>query len=370
MHRDYTIPEEFGCYHTVGDTAGPAGISRALRNVPVFVGFARMMEKLCPKAWMVHVTNPLSQITRGMYKASAIRTVGLCHNWVGTLKFLGDYFGVPYTDVDAVSVGVNHGSWMKNITVKGKNVEDQLDMKRYIERESKRQAPLKTGTVDDQVNAMLKDSKRVEYYLSFELFKRFGYFPVGGAPHVVENYPFYCNSLETLARHYVHRKGVLPMRARWKEHRRQAIEEMVKGKRPLPELTASHEGLAEIADGLLCGNNAREIVSLPNTGQITNLPKDVIVETLGVVGYDSVTPVQSGQMPAPLLGWMQTLIHEQELAVEAALTGNRDLVVQAMTVSPMLAEKDRAAELAGRLLEANRDWLPQFFKKKSPRRKK
>jgi alpha-galactosidase/6-phospho-beta-glucosidase family protein len=77
-----------------------------------------------------------------------------------------------------------------------------------------------------------------------------------------------------------------------------------------------------------------------------------------------ISPVNSGEVPAPLLGWLQTVVDEQELAVQAALTGDRDLVVQAMTVSPMLADKDRAAELAGRLLDANRDWLPQFFKKR------
>ena len=364
MHRDYTIPEEFGVYHTVADTVGPGGISRTLRNVPVFVGFARMMEKLCPNAWLVHVTNPLSQLTRAVYKTSSIRCVGLCHNYVGTTKLLAWYFGVRNEDVDAVSVGVNHGTWMKNITVKGRPVADQLDLQRYLKMEAAKQAPRDSGTVDDQVEEMLKTSNRVEYYLSFELFKKFGYFPVGGAPHVAENFPFYCNSPETLARHYIHRKGVLPNRADWKEQSRRKIQAITRGKHPLPELTASNEGLAEIADGLLTGHPCREIVSMPNRGQVANLPRDVVVETHALISYDGVSPVNSGSVPAPLLGWLQTVVDEQELAVQAALTGDRDLVVQAMTVSPMLADKDRAAELAWRLLNANRDWLPQFFKKR------
>ncbi|MDD2442845.1 MAG: alpha-glucosidase/alpha-galactosidase, partial [Eubacteriales bacterium] len=58
MHHDYTIPERYGVFHTVGDMAGPGGISRTLRNVPVFVQVARKMEQLCPDAWLIHVTNP------------------------------------------------------------------------------------------------------------------------------------------------------------------------------------------------------------------------------------------------------------------------------------------------------------------------
>ncbi len=138
MHWDYTIPEQFGVYHTVGDTVGPGGISRTLRNVPIFVGFARMMEKLCPDAWMVHVTNPLSQLTRTVTKVSSIKCVGLCHNYAGTIAFLAKYFGVTPADVDAVSVGVNHGSWMKDITVKGRSARAGLSLKKYLAFEAAR----------------------------------------------------------------------------------------------------------------------------------------------------------------------------------------------------------------------------------------
>ncbi|MFA6135059.1 MAG: hypothetical protein WC869_13680 [Phycisphaerae bacterium] len=369
MHHDYTIPEKFGVYHTVGDTVGPAGISRSLRNIPVFVGFAQMMEKYCPDAWLVHVTNPLSQLTRAVCKTSSIKCVGLCHNWICTLKFLGRYFGVDYRDVEAVSVGVNHGSWMKDITVKGKPVEHKLSLERYLKFEAGKKAPAKTGTVDDLVNAMLKKSKSMEEYISFELFRQFGYFPVGEAPHVVENYPHFCNSPRTLKQHLVRRKGVLPGRTNWKEARRKEVVEMVKGTRPLPELEVSSEGLSAIADGVLTGNICREIVNMPNEGQITNLPHDVIVETLGVASYGKVTPILAGPIPAPLLGWMQTIVEEQELTVEAALTGDREKVIQALVVSPQLANKDCAPELADRLLQANRAFLPQFFKKNSAGRK-
>ena len=361
MHRDYTIPEQFGLYHTVGDTVGPGGISRTLRNVPVFAGFARTMERLCPQAWMVHVTNPLSQLTRTFAKVSSVRCVGLCHNYAGTISFLARYFGCKEGEVDAVSVGVNHGTWLKEITVKGRRAEGRLSLKRYLAYEAARKGPLETGTLDDQIEAITGGGKGLNYYINFELFERFGYFPVGAAPHVVENLPFYCNSPATLTRHHVRRKGVLPMRAEGKAARRGELEDIVARRREIGELKPSREGLAPVAEALLAGRASRQIVAMPNAGQVSNLPKDVVVETHAVVTAAGIAPVASGPIPEPLLGWVQTVVDEQELAVEAALRGDREMVVAAMTVSPMLANKDAAGELTDNLLKANRKYLPQFF---------
>ncbi len=363
MHWDYTIPEQYGVYHTVGDTVGPGGISRTLRNVPVFVGFARMMDRLCPNAWMVHVTNPLSQLTRTFGKVSSVRCAGLCHNYAGTIAFLARYFGAEYHEVDAVSVGVNHGTWMKDITVKGRPVGRRLNMKRYLAYEARRKAPLATGTLDDQIEAITGGGKDLNYYVNFELYERFGCFPVGAAPHVAENFPFYCNSPRTLRRHHIRRKGVLPMRPQGKARRRRWLKAIVARRREIGEFHASREGLAPVTEALLTGRTTREIVSMANTGQVSNLPAGAVVETHAVVTSNGVHPVASGPVPAPLLGWMQTIVDEQELAVEAALRGDRDMAVAAMAVSPMLADKDAAGELTDKLLKANRQYLPQFFRK-------
>ncbi|MCJ7544707.1 MAG: hypothetical protein MUP47_09130, partial [Phycisphaerae bacterium] len=372
MHWDYTLPEQFGVYHTVGDTVGPGGISRTLRNVPVFVGFARMMEKLCPQAWMVHVTNPLSQLTRTVTKVSSIKCVGLCHNYVGTVFFLAKYLGVSPADIDAVSVGVNHGSWMKGLTVKGRPAEGGLSLAKYLAYEAAKTGPVETGTTDDQIEAITA-GKGLDYYLNFELFERFGCFPVGGAPHVAENFPFYCNDPATLRRHRVRRKGVLPMREEGKAKRRREIADIVAGRRPMGEFRPSPEGLSRITEALLAGCTARQIVAMPNAGQVSNLPTDVIVETHARIDSRGIHPEPSGPVPAGLVGWMQTIVDEQELAVEAALRGDRERVVAAMTVSPMLANKDAAGELTDKLLKANRQYLPQFFgpkKRRGQRRKK
>ena len=362
MDKDYHIPEEFGVYHTVSDTVGPGGISRSLRNIPVFVDFARRMEKRCPDAWLVHVTNPLTQITRAVCKASSIQAVGLCHNYAGTAAFLADFLAVAYEDIHAVSVGINHGTWLKDITVADRPIDaGRLTLSNYLEYEAgKRGAAVTIGTLDDQIEAMFDEDESLPYYLAFELYELFGYWPIGSAPHIAENWPFYLNDPATIRKHRIRRKGVLPGREEGRERNRKRIVDIVEGREDFGELRPSREGLSTIVESLYTGAESRAMVAMPNTGQITNLPEGVVVETWGTVGKGGVSPCDSGAVPDGLLGYVQLLIDEQELTVEAALSGDRDKVVRAMHISPLLQNKDAAAELTDRLLAATRQWLPQF----------
>lgn len=360
--RDYRIPEKYGVFHTVGDTVGPAGISRVLRNVPVFVDVARRMERICPEAWMIHVTNPLAQLTRSVCKATSIRTLGLCHNYEGCMRFLADYFQVERHEVDAETFGVNHFTWLRNLTCRGEAVPlDRLSVREYLRYEGRKKGILKTGTTDDEINEMLGTDTTDDERFSFELCERFGFFPVGGPPHIAENFPYFLNSLDVLARHRIRRKGVLPKRAEGREAKRLHVEAVLEGRDSPPELAASHEALADIIESMENGLPCRTVVNMPNRGQVENLPADVVVETFAQIGRDGVTPLPAGPVPVPLKGFLDSIVSEEELAVSAALTGDRDMVVQAMLVSPLLHDKDAAEVLADELLEAQKDWLPQFF---------
>ena len=66
MRHDLEIPERHGIKQSVGDTVGPGGITRALRNIPVLVGIARDMEAVCPDAWMLNITNPMTALCRAV----------------------------------------------------------------------------------------------------------------------------------------------------------------------------------------------------------------------------------------------------------------------------------------------------------------
>ncbi len=361
MQLDYSIPEAFGVYHTVADTMGPGGISRSLRNIPVFLDIARKMERICPDTWLIHVTNPLNQLTRVVAKETAIKCAGLCHGYAGTVAFLATFLGAEIDEIDAVSVGVNHGTWLKEITVKGAPVDtSRVTVSDYMRFEAAREGPIETGTTDDEIEAMFPADTSLSYLLPFELFETLGVYPVGSAPHVAENFPFYLNDLETIRKHRIRRKGVLPMRRVGKESRKQQILDVLEGRKELESFKASREDFSSVVESLHTGKPSRVMATMANAGQITNLPPGVAVETWATVNRDGVTPADSGEVPASVLGILQPVIAEMELTVEAAIEGDRAKAAQAIYVSPMMHQKDRAVELVDRLIEATKEYLPQF----------
>src|SRR5580704_6837413 len=108
MAIDLDVPARYGIRQSVGDTVGPGGINRSLRNIPVLVGVAEDMGKICPDAWMLNITNPMTCLTRAVCRQTAVKTVGLCHevgNWSMDLAIA---LGKPAEAVSPTVAGVNH----------------------------------------------------------------------------------------------------------------------------------------------------------------------------------------------------------------------------------------------------------------------
>jgi len=364
MQRDYDIPAKYGVLHTVGDTVGPAGISRTLRNVPVFLGIAAKMEKLCPDSYMVHVTNPLSQLTRAVSKATSIKCVGLCHEYIGIIKMLQNFFQLESRDeVDSLCLGVNHFTFMPKLFVKGmENPEAHLTLANYLKYELEQDGTLETGTTDDEIKKLIVSSEKLyPYYFNFYMYEQFGYFPVSGSNHLCENLPYFNGSEDVLKKYHLHRKGVLPGRADRKVVKADRLISILdEGSVPDEALSRSNEMLCDVVVGLCAGEARRVVVAHANVGQIDNLPRDVAVETWATASLSGINPVASGNIPLQLKGVMEQIIVEQELTVDAAIRGDKKTFTQALFNSPQLPCKDRAGELAEELLAANHAFLPQF----------
>ena len=105
---DFEIPKRYGLRQTIGDTLGIGGIMRALRTIPVMLDMARQMEQLCPDVLFLNYTNPMAMLCMAMYRATPIRTVGLCHSVQGTAEDLADWLGVPADEVNYLCAGINH----------------------------------------------------------------------------------------------------------------------------------------------------------------------------------------------------------------------------------------------------------------------
>ena len=355
MDKDYTIPEQFGVYHAVSDTTGPGGIFRTLRNAPVFLNLAEKMAKLCPNAWMVHVTNPLSQLTRIVNASGLVRCCGLCHEVAGQLHQLQGFWGITDpNDLDANVVGVNHFTIFTELY--SRTVKDPMAKIKLADYMQYRAGELGSGTVDDLVVKGGYDE--FPLYLNFYLKEILGVYPAAGTVHIAENFPRFFNDNELYKKFYLYRKGVLPVRP----NNKQAIVERLQktlADKEVPRETAnrSREMLCDSLVGLLTGEKRRIIATLPNAGQIGNLPREASVETWASVSLDTITPVLSGNIPMSCYGFMASVVAEQELTIQAALTKDRSLVRQALFASPLFHEKERVDELMNAMFDAEKEWI-------------
>ncbi|MGN6032836.1 MAG: alpha-glucosidase/alpha-galactosidase, partial [Thermomicrobiales bacterium] len=108
--HDIEIPRRFGVEQIVGDTMGPGGIFRFLRNARVFDGIARDMRELCPDALVLNYANPMA-MSCWYLSALGVHTLGLCHSVQGTSRMLAKVAGAPYDEVTFTVGGINHQAW-------------------------------------------------------------------------------------------------------------------------------------------------------------------------------------------------------------------------------------------------------------------
>ena len=179
---DLEIPARYGVVQTVGDTVGPGGLFRGLRNIPVVVEIARAMEEYCADAVLLNLTNPLTVLTRAVSKATSIVSVGLCHELFSTLGMLSTMFEVPEESINVRVAGVNHFIWVTEVAVRGRDVTGEAF--RRISGGEAREISLSDaeGDTDPFTNT---------WGFRTELCRLYGYLPAAGDRHVCEFLPGY-----------------------------------------------------------------------------------------------------------------------------------------------------------------------------------
>ncbi|MBV9357676.1 MAG: alpha-glucosidase/alpha-galactosidase, partial [Chloroflexi bacterium] len=181
MALDLDIPRRYGIYQSVGDTVGPGGLSRALRNVPPLVEIARAMERACPDAWMLNLTNPMSILTRVVNKVTSIKAMGLCHELFGVRGGLMRMFDARVEDFEMRVAGINHLIWLLDLKIRG---QDGLALLReYVKTHG--EVPVR------QARGAWNEPFVDRWRLKLALFDAYGSLPAAGDRHLAEFFKYF-----------------------------------------------------------------------------------------------------------------------------------------------------------------------------------
>jgi alpha-galactosidase len=126
----------------------------------------------------------------------------------------------------------------------------------------------------------------------------------------------------------------------------------------------STEAAHQIIRALACGEKYVGIMNLPNVGQVSNLPYGAVVETYGVIDATGANAITYGELPAGVQNILAHHVHQQEMTIEAAQGGSRQLALQVISNDPLSSRLSipQASQMLDELLEANRRYLPKFFR--------
>jgi alpha-galactosidase len=342
MAHDLDIPASYGVRQSVGDTCGPGGINRSLRNIPVLLDIAHDMEELCPEAWLLNLTNPMTCLTRAVNKETAIKAVGLCHEVVIMSWLVAIALGVPADQLDFTISGVNHLPWITEMTVNGDDGFEAL-------RRALADRPGDTAWFAD------------EHQLKLAMLDRFGALPGAGDRHVAEFFPSILTEEAEWGKAWGVELTSIADRQRDEAAYRAEIQTIIDGDKPVPAWQ-SGEMVAPIIDSLTTGTHRELPLNLPNTGQAPYLPDDVVVETMCVVDAAGIRGRDATVPPAACAEWTRRHVAVQELTVEAAVTGDSELVRAAVALDPLGGRIDARSidAMTTELLAATASWLPQF----------
>ncbi len=327
MEGDLAIPESYGMMQPVGDTVGPGGLSRALRNIPVVVHLARLMEERCPKAWLINVTNPLTALCRAVGKVTRIRVIGLCHEVRSVQHGMTALLGSDELTRDWRVAGINHLPWIANLEpAAAARIADTAE-KALARR------PLSLDPFHDH------------FRIKLDLLAAYGTFPAAGDRHLAEFFPHYLRRPDEALARYGVRMTTIQHRAARGAAAEATVRRILEGEDQLPEPTPSGEQIVPVIEALLGRGSGMFVVNVPNHVRIAGLPDDAVVECMAEIDSTGIGRAPGPPLPAAALAWTRTHSAAQELVVSAALERRMDLAVQALLLDPLSWRLNRA-ELA------------------------
>jgi 6-phospho-beta-glucosidase len=330
-HVDETFPHACG---TLGqETTGPGGLAKALRTVPVVLDIAEVVRKHArPDAWIVDFTNPVGIVTRALLEAGH-RAVGLCNVAIGFQRRFAGLLGVRPDVVELEHVGLNHLTWERAVRIDGVDVLP--------------------GLLDSYRDELAEEVELPEHLLRL----------LGCVPSYYLRY------------YYAHDVVLAEQTAPGAVSRAHAVLDV---ERELLDAYADpavdtkpaaleqrggafySEAAVDLLASLTADRGDTQVVNVRNDGTLPFLPDDHVIEvpaTISAAGISTAGSTARRSLPDDIAGLIAHVAGYERIALDAAVHGGIDRVTRALLAHPLVGQYDRAAALADRLVDRNREHL-------------
>jgi len=346
--QDNTIPRKHGTTERMGENGGAGGFFHSARQIPEIIKIAKDVQRICPDAFFINYSNPVSRICLALKRAvPKLKMLGLCHQ-IGLLTshHLSAMMDRDLKNMRLTTGGLNHFAFLLGL----KDLKSGADLLPEF------------------------NSKCMEYFkdkwdrfhfadLTFEIYKRFGWFPYVGDNHICEylqigsQYTTEQDLTDWITRMEQANKGGTARLTRF-------YNRLKKGRYPKKGMLMqepSGERAIPIIEAIINDSNSYEIaVNIPNDRIIENLPQDLVIECSGTVNKNGIHGVKLGNIPKNIAAILRIEASIQDLCVEAILQESKQLAIDCLAVDVNCGSIEMAEAIFNEMMEVQKRYLPNF----------
>jgi 6-phospho-beta-glucosidase len=311
------------------ETVSVCGFSTYLRTIPQIEKIAELILQLAPNAWVMSFTNPAGQLAESLYYLGVKKVLGVCNISALYKKFIVERIPVHDSDIQINLRGLNHLTFVDKIFVHGKDIYPQV-IQRYDDGETKFPFPK-------------------------ELIEDFSFLP---SPYL----------------QYYYRQDELVEALQTKEKNRseivwdleQILLEKFSQANEIPSELTKRGGygysdiVANVIKDMITDRGTIHYLITRNGSNIPCFSDDSFVEVPVVVNTDRINAVNVEPLPDMVQSLAVTMKHYEQTLMKAALTRNKNLLLQALMIHPLIPSYNIAKALLEDVLEINQNYLPKY----------
>ncbi len=328
LDMDYSVPLKIGSKQVSGENGGPGGLFHSLRVIPPILDICEDIQKICPNAFIINFSNPMSRICLAIKrKFPSLKIVGLCHEIMFCQHHLPKMLGTPFSNLEIKAGGLNHFGVILEIKYRDTGKDAYPDIR-------------KKGL------EFVRNIKMWDTNLTAFILEKYGYLPYTYDSHYGEylRWAWDLSDIEGVRRFWDGYGTMCIKKAK-------RLEKLIRRGKGAKIVKPDAESAIPIIEGILTDANYEEpSVNLPNDDVITNLPRDLVVECPAIVNKNGLTPVKLGEYPRGLAALLRTQASVQDLVVEAVITKSRDIALQALLADPVVDSYTQAEKILDEML--------------------
>jgi alpha-galactosidase len=347
--QDWMIPLQFGIRQVYGENGGPGGLFHSLRIIPPILEICEDIMRICPDAWVLNFSNPMSRICTTVHrKFPDLKLVGLCHEIASLPVHLPQILGTPFSNLRFQAGGLNHFSVLKSISYvdSGRDAYPEVLQKApaYFENQQDLLG-WAIGGMPPDVQATFEHKAWAERGVFKIILEKFGYLPITTDSHFGEYIQWAYDSADL--------QGILDFYRAYIFWCSQQISEerLIQG-------AGESWNVIQLMEGVVTGAAHEELaVNLPNEGLIDNLPADIVVEVPALVDGSGIHGIPLGRFRGGMGGLFLNQYAVHDLTAEAVLARSKSAALQALLVDPVVTSVRAAEQTLQTMIQFQNRWL-------------